>query len=274
MTNRANPSTAHETTELPSVHLMGVDYSRVTLDEAVSVIMRWVRSGASGKFVAATGFHGLLVAQQDPSFREVLNAADLFCADSITPVLLSRIVGDPLPGRVPGPDLFTSVLAEGDDRGCASFFLGDTDETLRQLRERVKDRYPGHRIAGMCSPPFRPLTSEEEQEIIDQINDSGADILWVALGTPKQDRWIHRNRSKLEVSVAVAVGAAFRFAAGTTKRAPKWIRSCGLEWAWRLVREPSRVWRRTLIGGPRFCLAALKWLLLERRREQGEASAG
>lgn len=256
-------------TEPRLVTLMGVDYARLSLDEAVGTLVTWAEEGrtsrASTRFVAVTGFHGLWVAENQPGFRTVLNEADLLCADSIAPVVLSRLIGEPLPERVPGPDLFASALEAGAERGLSSFFLGDTPKTLEELRSWLHRRHPGHRVVGTLSPPFRPLTRSEEEEVVERVNASGADILWVALGTPKQERWIHRNLSSLEVPVAAAVGAAFRFVTGQARRAPNWLQSVGLEWAWRLALEPTRLWRRTLVGGAGFSFAALRWLLREGR---------
>lgn len=257
----------------PTAEVMGVGYTRQTLDQAVDRMVGWAEGREPGppRVVAATGFHGLWVAQRDPGYRMLLNRADMLCADGIAPVLLSRWAdGPPLPERVPGPDVLEGCLAEADRRGLSSFFLGDTGETLAMLRGTLSRRYPGHRVAGTLSPPFRPLDREEEREMIETINRAAPDFLWVALGTPKQERWIFRHRDSLDVPVAAAVGAAFRFLTGRTRRAPEWVGSAGFEWAWRLAMEPKRLWRRSLVQGPRFAVRALRWLLFE----QGGEGAG
>ena len=136
--------------------------------------------------------------------------------------------------------------------GHSNFFYGDTQETLDQLMAQLKSRFPLLKIAGSISPPFRQLTEEEEACDIKIINESGADVLWVGLGLPKQDWWIHRNKNTLNVPVAAGVGASFKFLSGRVRRAPAWIGDLGFEWLWRLAHEPRRVWRRVMVDGPQF----------------------
>ncbi|MBF6569622.1 MAG: WecB/TagA/CpsF family glycosyltransferase [Candidatus Binataceae bacterium] len=227
--------------------------------EAAALLEKWIAElGEKPRFVVATGFHGLWEAHKDPEFQKVLNSADLFCPDGIAPVWLSRLRGEALPERVPGPDLLLAFLAKANVAGYRSFFFGDTEETLAALKEKVLISYPGHHIAGMLSPPFRSLTDEENQAIIKQINNAKPDVLWVSLGLPKQDWWIYQHRDQLRVPVVAGVGAAFRFISGSVKRAPHWIGRLGFEWLWRLASEPTKLWRRDLIEGPQFLAAALR----------------
>jgi N-acetylglucosaminyldiphosphoundecaprenol N-acetyl-beta-D-mannosaminyltransferase len=243
----------------PSIQILGCRVSRVTVPQAIDTIEGWIaeQSREVCKFVVATGFHGIWEAHQSEAFREVLNSADMFCPDGIAPVWLSRLQRDPLPGRVPGPDLLAEFVGRANGAGYRSFFLGDTEETLQSLETRLEERYPGHRTVGRFSPPFRALSESEELDLVGMINDSHPDVLWVALGLPKQEWWIHRNRERLRVPVAVAVGAAFGFVSGRVKRAPAWIGRSGFEWVWRLAMEPRKLWRRDLIDGPRFLACAL-----------------
>lgn len=235
------------------VYVLGCGVSRITLAGALDRIEAWIAAPAPApRYVVATGFHGIHVAAEDPEFRRILNGADLFCPDGIAPVIVSRLRGDPLPERVPGPDILRGFLARADARGYASYFYGDTEPTLAALRERLAREYPGHRVAGTCSPPFRPLTDAESDRIVADINASGAHVLWVGLGLPKQERWIAAHIDRLEVPVIVAVGAAFGFESGRVSRAPALVGRLGLEWAWRLAAEPRKLWRRTLVQGPRF----------------------
>ena len=124
-------------------------------------------------------------------------------------------------------------------------------------RKRLEDRFPGAPVAGLMSPPFRALSDDEEAEHVAAINASGADVLWVGLGCPKQERWIARNRSRLTIPLAIGVGAAFRFHSGLVQRSPQWIGDAGLECVWRLAVEPRKMWKRDIIDGPRFIAAAL-----------------
>jgi N-acetylglucosaminyldiphosphoundecaprenol N-acetyl-beta-D-mannosaminyltransferase len=170
-----------------------------------------------------TGFHGIWEAHQSPELHRVLNSADLWVADGIAPVWVARLRGLRNVKRTPVADIMQAFFRLAQQKGFASFFYGDTDETLAALRRRLEADYPGHRIAGMISPPFRPLVAgmtsppfrplaqEEDARYLEQINDSGAHVLWVGLGTPKQDRWIWERRLRLRVSVAVGVGAPSRF---------------------------------------------------------------
>ena len=152
-------------------------------------------------------------------------------------------------------------------KGYRCFFYGDTEETLTALTARLKLAFPDLKIAGTHSPPFRELTREEDEEIVRLINVSYADVVWVGLGLPKQERWMYEHRDKLNAPVAVGVGAAFKFISGRVRRAPTWMGDHGLEWMWRFAQEPKRVWRRVIIDGPHFAfqLALERWSL----RKQG-----
>jgi len=249
-----------------NVEILGCRVSKVTLSSALGMIERWIQQpGDRPRYVVATGFHGLWEAQKNPDFQKVLNSADLFCPDGIAPVWLSRLNGEALPGRVPGPDLLTAFLAKGDKAGYSSFFFGDTDETLAALQENIRKAYPGHRVAGALSPPFRTMTVEEDSEIIEEINKAKPDVLWVGLGMPKQDWWIYHHLDSLRVPIVIGIGAAFRFLSGGVKRAPAWVGDNGFEWLWRLAVEPRKLWRRDLIDGPRFLAYAFVQSMRARR---------
>jgi N-acetylglucosaminyldiphosphoundecaprenol N-acetyl-beta-D-mannosaminyltransferase len=237
----------------PGVRILGATVSCVTLADTISRIEGWIRDPASrSRYIVATGFHGLWIAHQDPSFRHILNSADLFCPDGIAPVWISRLRGATLPERVPGPDILAAYLDVADRAGYRSFFYGDTDETLASLRERLAASYPGHVTAGTYSPPFRALSADEDDAIVAMINAARPDVLWIGLGLPKQERWIHDHLDRLRVPVVIGVGAAFGFLSGRVSRAPAWVGRSGLEWIWRLAAEPSKLWRRDLLDGPRF----------------------
>jgi len=244
---------------IPIIEIMGCNISSVTVFEALATIETWIEQQSQRcRFVVATGFHGVWEAQKSTEFRDVLNSADLFCADGIAPVWLSRIMGEPLNGRVPGPDLLAAFVSIANIKGYSSFFLGDTPETLEALTNKIRTRYPGHQIAGTLSPPFRPLTAADNEAILETIHRAKPDILWVAFGLPKQELWISEHLKRLDIPVAVAVGAAFSFFSGKVKRAPLWLGRSGLEWLWRLAHEPRKLWRRDLIEGPRFLAHAIR----------------
>lgn len=251
-----------------SIAILGCSISRVTIDEALNRIERFIelREGRC-RFVVATGFHGIWEAHRNPRLRDVLNSADLFCPDGIAPVWISRLRGVPLRGRVPGADLLARFAARANRTGYSSFFYGDTKETLATLKKQFERRHPGHRVAGTLSPPFRKLELEEERAMVKQINEARPDVLWVGLGVPKQEWWIHRNLDSLRVPVVVGVGAAFRLASGQVRRAPAWVGDAGFEWLWRLALEPAKLWRRDLVDGPRFLYRALAETLQIRVRQ-------
>jgi N-acetylglucosaminyldiphosphoundecaprenol N-acetyl-beta-D-mannosaminyltransferase len=254
---------------IPVVDIMGCNISSVTVFEALATIETWIGQRSQRcKFVVATGFHGVWEAQKSGEFRDVLNSADLFCPDGIAPVWLSRIMGEPLNGRVPGPDLLAAFMSVGNIKGYSSFFLGDTRETLAALTLKIEDRYPGHRIAGTLSPPFRPLTAADNVAILEMIHQAKPDVLWVAFGLPKQELWISEHLKRLDVPVAVAVGAAFGFLSGKVNRAPLWMGSAGFEWLWRLAHEPGKLWHRDLIEGSRFLAHAIRVCVQSRRHER------
>jgi N-acetylglucosaminyldiphosphoundecaprenol N-acetyl-beta-D-mannosaminyltransferase len=252
-----------------NIEILGCRVSKVILIEVLDLIEGWIqRPPPRSRYVVATGFHGLWEAQKDPEFQKVLNSADLFCPDGIAPVWLSRLHGDALPERVPGPDLLTAFLNKADTAGYSSFFFGDTEKTLAALKERVQTAYPGHRVAGVLSPPLRAMTPEEDSAVLQKINCAKPDILWVGLGMPKQDWWIYKHLDRLRVPVAAGVGAAFRFLSGDLKRAPDWIGNNGFEWMWRLAAEPRKLWRRDLIDGPRFLAHAFLHLMRVRKNRR------
>jgi N-acetylglucosaminyldiphosphoundecaprenol N-acetyl-beta-D-mannosaminyltransferase len=238
------------------VTILGAQVSRVTLVQALSKLENWIqRPSDRCRFIVATGFHGIWVAHQDRAFRDIVNSSDLFCPDGIAPVWLSRLRGDPLPERVPGPDLMRAFIKSTCHR---SYFYGDTEATLEALQHRLAAESPEHNFVGAYSPPFRPLTAAEDESVVRMINDAKPDVLWVGLGVPKQEQWIHSHMLALKVPVVAGVGAAFSLISGTIRRAPRWVGNAGLEWLWRLGCEPGKLWRRDFLDGPRFIYHALK----------------
>jgi len=221
--------------------------------QIVDEIEHWLNSNDGHcRRVTVTGFHGLLEADKDRQLKNILNSAEIWAPDGIAPVLVARLRGHRKVQRTPGAEIMLEFLRRANQKNYASYFYGTTDESLGALAERVSRRYPGHRIAGLFAPPFRPLTPDEDKEIIDKINAARPDVLWVGLGMPKQDIWIYERLDRLRVPMAIGVGAAFAFLAGTVRRCPEWVGRMGFEWTYRLVKEPKKLWRRDLIDGPIF----------------------
>lgn len=241
----------------PSICILGSRVHLISTTRTVDHIEQWIKMRDNRcRQVIVTGFHGLMEAHKNPGIRSILNGAELWVPDGIAPVWLARMRGHRNVMRAPGAEIMQNFLQRANERNYSSYFYGDTEETLASLCKTVTRTYPGHRIAGSYSPPFRSLTPSEETTIIEKINASRPDILWVALGMPKQDVWIHERLAKLNVPVAIGVGAAFAFVAGTVSRCPEWIGRAGFEWAYRLMKEPGKLWHRDLLDGPRFIFYA------------------
>lgn len=239
--------------QFPAVTILGSRVHLPSLEQAADTIREWIhRRPGRCRHVVATGFHGLWEAHRDPGLHYMLNSADLWVPDGIAPVWLARWRGFPRAQRVPGPDLMCELLRRGNRIGLRSFFLGDTDDTLAAVAGRICCELPGNRVVGTRSPPFRELTHDDNQRLVDEINRAAPDILWVGLGAPRQERWIAQHRNQLNAGVAIGVGAAFRFFCGRTVRAPAWVGDAGLEWAFRLWQQPRKCWRRCFVDGPAF----------------------
>jgi N-acetylglucosaminyldiphosphoundecaprenol N-acetyl-beta-D-mannosaminyltransferase len=221
--------------------------------KTVDQIEDWVNA-ADGhcRRVIVSGFHGLLEADKNPKLHAILNGAELWVPDGIAPVLVARLSGYRHVQRAPGMEIMLEFFRRANQRGYSSYFYGDTDATLKTLSGRVRREYSRHRIAGVFAPPFRNLTPDEDKAIIERINAARPDVLWVGLGMPKQEVWIYERLDRLKVPVAIGVGAAFAFVAGTVQRCPEWIGRMGFEWAYRTLKEPKKIWRRTFMDGSRF----------------------
>ena len=174
--------------------------------------------------------------------------------DGMPVVWLARSHGCQDIARTYGPDLMLEVCNHGQDLGLRHFFYGGTEDTLQKLQQKLLESYPQILIAGSYAPPFRAEVWQEDKEIIDRINNSAADIVWVGLGSPKQDFWMHLHRPLLNVPVIVGAGAAFDFCSGVKPQAPRWMQGCGLEWFFRLCCEPGRLWKRYLMGNSLFLI--------------------
>jgi N-acetylglucosaminyldiphosphoundecaprenol N-acetyl-beta-D-mannosaminyltransferase len=248
-------SVSHE--KAPSFRVLGVRVDAVQIADVVRQMEDWIAKRGSCQYIAVTGMHGVTEAQHDAQFKSVLNAAALVVPDGMPLVWISRWLGFNLRRRVYGPELMATFCEQTAAKHHRHFFYGGAPGVAEDLAARMASRYPGVTVAGTYSPPFRALTPEEEREVVVAIEAAPADIVWVGLGTPKQERWMHEHRNKLKVPVLVGVGAAFDFHTGRASQAPPWMREHGLEWLFRLASEPRRLWRRYLINGSEFA-----WLVL------------
>jgi N-acetylglucosaminyldiphosphoundecaprenol N-acetyl-beta-D-mannosaminyltransferase len=217
----------------------------------------WIRERNTCRYIAVTGMHGVMEAQHDPGFRAVLNGADLVVPDGMPLVWLARARGFALRERVCGPDLMRAFLEATAHKGYRHFFYGGDAGVAKTLGDKLAASYPGAIVAGTYSPPYRPLTAEEGNGVVHLLEQARPDIVWVGLSTPKQERWMAEFRSRLKVPLLIGVGAAFDFLAGRKHRAPVWMQRHGLEWLFRLLQEPRRLWRRYLVYGSEFLLLVL-----------------
>jgi N-acetylglucosaminyldiphosphoundecaprenol N-acetyl-beta-D-mannosaminyltransferase len=220
----------------------------VQIPDVVSQIQHWIKSGGTGRYIAVTGMHGIAESRSDSEFRGALNSADLVVPDGMPLVWLGRWHRHPLKRRCYGPELMETFCRE---TGAAyrHFFYGGTEGTANALAESLHQRF-GISVAGIYTPPFRKLTGKELKDVASRVKKSSADILWVGLSTPKQEKWMYENREKIPVAVMLGVGAAFDIQSGKTSQAPVWMRENGLEWLYRLLTEPRRLWKRYLITIP------------------------
>jgi len=210
--------------------------------------------------------HTMLECVDDPHLAEIVNQSTMAVPDGMPLVWLGRkAVPDANVQRCYGPDLMLALCEAGVSAGVKHCFYGGTPEVLQKLQDNLGKRFPGIKIVEAIAPPFRELTPEESKDVAEQINGAEPDIVWVGLGTPKQDLWMGQMREKLDAPVLIAVGAAFTFHAGLLAQAPRWVQRAGLEWLFRLCKEPRRLWKRYILGNPRFL-----WLLVRQHlKERG-----
>lgn len=196
-----------------------------------------------GDYICVSNVHTTVMAFRDESYRKVQNSGAMALPDGQPLSIVSRRRGYSEAQRVPGPDLMPAILHLSEEKGYRHYFYGSTPETLEKLRKVLLDRFPKLQIVGMYAPLFRPLTEEEDQEAVRQINESGADFVWVALGAPKQEKWMYEHRGRVN-GLMIGVGAAFDFIAGTVRRAPMWMQKLCLEWVYRICQDPKRMFPR------------------------------
>lgn len=241
--------------------VFGVGVSATTYEEAEELLIEAARRRQSVT-VTHMAVHALITAVQDENYRQKIAAMDIVAPDG-QPVraALSRFHGVELPDRVYGPELMIRLCRRAALEGIGVYLYGSTPEVLANLRESLEARFTGLRIVGSESPPFRKLTPEEDEQVVQRINDSGAGLVFVGLGCPKQDHFAADHRDRIH-AVQLCVGAAFDFHAGTKPMAPSWMQRSGLEWVFRLCQEPSRLWRRYLITNSLFCFCFARRLAL------------
>ena len=251
---------------IPARELLGVPVAMVDYDSAIEVMERLVDTREPG-YVCAAPVHALIEARRNPEMLEALRGSTLVVPDGMPLVWAANLLGEELRDRVYGPELMLRYNDRCAERGHRVWLYGGRDQgTLVQLALSLRQRHPGIQIVGGYSPPFRPLTEEEESALVAQINEARPDVLWVGIGVPKQEKWMARMRDRLEVPVMCGVGAAFDFHAGRISMAPSWMQERGLEWIYRIGQEPRRLLPRYLYTNPRFVAAFARQYFVERAR--------
>ncbi len=215
-------------------------------------------------YICCVPAHSIMECYDHPKLLSAFNNSYLNTPDGMAVVWILNLLGHKEVGRVYGPDLMNELCRVSLETGYKHFFYGNTDSVLHELKEKLKEKYPGIQIAGSIAPPFRELTDHEDEDICNQISASGADILWVGLGSPKQELWMYHHQGKIEVPVMIGVGAAFDFLSGNKPQAPRWIQRSGVEWFYRFLQEPKRLWKRYLLGYPRFVVLIMIELFKKR----------
>ncbi len=230
--------------ELQYCKILKTNINVTDMEKTISYITRNLET-LKGNYICVSNVHTTVMAFRDEAYRKVQNSAAMALPDGQPLAIVSRRRGYTNAMRVPGPDLMPAILQLSQEKGYSHYFYGSTEHTLEKLRASLQQKYPALKIAGMYAPPFRKLTKEEDEEAVRKINASGADFVWVALGAPKQEKWMYEHRNKVN-GLMIGVGAAFDFLAGTVKRAPEWMQRFCMEWVFRISQDPRRMLPRYL----------------------------
>jgi N-acetylglucosaminyldiphosphoundecaprenol N-acetyl-beta-D-mannosaminyltransferase len=233
------------------VNILGVGVSAINMELSLSQIDSWI-SGKFSTYICVTGVHGIIESQRNPALQKIHNKAGMVTPDGMPLVWLSRLHGFKHVDRVYGPDLLLETCHQSVSKDWKHFFYGGGSNVVELLVDQLNQKFINLKIVGTHTPPFRPLTKEEDTQVIEKINQANADIVWVGLSTPKQELWMAEHLGKINAPVMIGVGAAFDFHAGLKPQAPRWMQRSGLEWLFRLATEPRRLWKRYLINNPLF----------------------
>lgn len=237
-----------QNSEVAQFRLLGVPVAATNMQAAIREVISWIERGDRGRTVTFSNVHMLVEGTKSPGYFEVLQKSDMNCPDGKPLVWYGRSkVGKNNVQQVCGPEFLPAFCEATVELNLRHFFYGGAEGVAAKATAMLQQKFPGIQIAGVYSPPFRPLTADEKEEVIRTINGSKPDVLWVCLGCPKQEAWIDEFKGRLDVPVLLAVGLAIDILAGTRERAPSILRNLGLEWLYRLYQEPRRLWRRYLI---------------------------
>jgi N-acetylglucosaminyldiphosphoundecaprenol N-acetyl-beta-D-mannosaminyltransferase len=241
------------------VNIGGAQIDSYSFDEVVDLVVERAIAKTTPAYVVTPNAQHINNLQQDDLFQEIYSKAFLAIPDGMSIVWAAKFLGTPLNGKVSGSNLFEKLCEIGSSKPLKIFLLGGRRQAAERAAKILEHRYPGLNIVGTYCPPYGFERDRREVDFINrQILDAAPDLLFVGLGSPKQEKWIYANYQQLKVPVAIGVGVSFEFVAGMVKRAPRWMQNCGLEWLFRLLVEPTRLWRRYVIGNPLFILLVLR----------------
>lgn len=252
--------------------VLDVQVSAVDMRGAVELLDECIQNGKQG-YVCVTGVHGVMEAQEDPKFRDILNRAAINTPDGMPLSWVGWAQGFKNMDRVYGPDFMLEVCKLSIERGYRHFLFGGQEGVAQLLGERLQEAFPGLAIAGTCTPPFRPMNEQEERELFALVDETRPDIFWVGLSTPKQERFMSAYLERLGVPMMVGVGAAFDMHTGRLTDAPAWVKRLGMQWLYRLIQEPRRLWKRYLVNNPKFLFGITRQMLGVRRSPQPRKAA-
>ena len=242
--------------ELKTCNILGLDILVTDMEKTVNLIEQNIEQ-LRGKYICVGNVHTTVMAHDDPQYHTVQADAAFVLPDGGPLSGYSRKHGFPEAERVTGPDLMLELFAISKEKGYRHYFYGATEETLQSMKEVLERDYPGIQIAGMYAPPFRALTPQEDAQIVAKINEARPDFIWIGLGAPKQEEWMYQHMGQLQ-GVLIGVGAGFDYLAGYIKRAPRWMQRMSLEWLYRLLQDPKRLWRRYFTSNVKFiCLTRM-----------------
>ncbi len=238
----------------PEFNIISGVINPLTHEQILEQVDVWVKKHSFGHFIVVANTHVLMESRVNPTLKQAIDQANLVIPDGMPLVLTGRLRGFPNTQRADGPTLLVKALADSSKNGWKHFFFGSTPGVLAGMQDKINKTCPGVQVAGMFSPPFHSLTEQEDEAIIQKINASEPDILWVGLGCPKQEIWMFEHCTKVNVPLMVGVGMAFDILAGNKPRAPRWMQVGGLEWLFRLLKEPKRLWKRYLKYNTQFLI--------------------
>lgn len=223
-------------------------------EETYSLTTKYLSEHKEPWYITVNNVNAVTISLKDKNFQGIINNSYLSLPDGRPLSIIAKIRGIKGVNRIFGPSFFEITIKTGQKDGLRHYFFGSSDVTLKKMKDIISLKYPEAKIAGMISPPFREFTTEENEEFIKKINTSNADLVWVSLGAPKQEKWIFNNYRKLNRGLMIGIGAGFNYLAGDLKQAPNWMKNLSLEWVYRLLQEPNRLWKRYLFSNPKFVI--------------------